>query len=209
MDRLDTAMERLDEAVERARGLVEIGRHEQARDVLSGVLATQPDHFAALCLISRVYIHLGEPARAVAAAEAAAAVEADRVSPHLLRSAALLGYAGGEQPSEPLVRPFGWNRTTRGHTPSGPTPSPRASDDLQPGRQRLAPSSWTPTTPSPVRHWATLSRGWAGAAPRAASTQKLWSWTRSQRRRVPDWPLWPSIPEGWPKVPVTRSPCSR
>jgi tetratricopeptide (TPR) repeat protein len=76
--------------LEAAEALLDVGRAEQARQLVAGILVVEPSSAEALCLLARCHRLLDDHRSMLASAEAAAAAAPDLVEPHLLRADALL-----------------------------------------------------------------------------------------------------------------------
>lgn len=81
----------LHSSLDRASGLCDLRRYEEARDLLSQVVATDPDNAPAWCLMAQALHGLGRYRDAVHAAETAIPLAPDWEWPHLLASFALQG----------------------------------------------------------------------------------------------------------------------
>jgi tetratricopeptide (TPR) repeat protein len=75
--------------LERAQTLVDLQRYDEARALLTQVLAREPDEAQAWCLFAQVQIAVGDPKSGLDAAERAAALEPSDEWSHRLRSVAL------------------------------------------------------------------------------------------------------------------------
>lgn len=78
----------LDPEVVRVRVLIDAGRCDEARVLLQGALAREPDDGGLWCLLALCQVRLDQPADAIAAARRAAALEPSEEWPHRLASIA-------------------------------------------------------------------------------------------------------------------------
>jgi tetratricopeptide (TPR) repeat protein len=83
-----------------AEALLEVGRPAEARRHVVGVLATEPENVAALCLLARCHIDLDDHAAALEAATAAISADPDHAEAHILRASSLVAL---DRPAEGLA----------------------------------------------------------------------------------------------------------
>ena len=74
----------------RARALIDLGRHDDAADLLDSVQADDPDLSGARALQAFALLQMGKPSSALRCAELAAAAEPSSAAAQRLRSLALL-----------------------------------------------------------------------------------------------------------------------
>jgi Flp pilus assembly protein TadD len=74
----------------KAQSLLDLGRSAQAADLLRRVLADEPDHEPAMCLLAVAESQLGEPETALRTIDRALALAPDRHTSHRLRADILL-----------------------------------------------------------------------------------------------------------------------
>jgi Flp pilus assembly protein TadD len=97
----------------KAQSLLELGRSAQAADLLRRVLADEPDHEPAICLLAVAESRLGEPETALRTIDRALALAPDRSTSHRLRADILLqlgrrGEAVGSAREAVRLQPNDW-----------------------------------------------------------------------------------------------------
>ncbi|MFE0099506.1 tetratricopeptide repeat protein [Streptomyces sp. NPDC059009] len=94
----------LDQAVERAEGLVALGRHDEAVELLERRLAQEPDDVAAWEQLARCHLRADRPKQALEATERALALAPEYVDALLVHSQALRLSGAGLDKAESALR---------------------------------------------------------------------------------------------------------